>query len=198
MEVLTIANRKGVSILAQIVCRHAFAIEIHQCTLQAVLPGGGRLHHPALQFIAIIFDFAVGRAVDNKIEARQYRLGETGIKLHLGTLKGLYQYILNTYFQLLAVAFSGQIDQTGEEALEGITGDKQTGSLSFLETVNIHRHRSQLIDRYLKQGITGIGIEQIVQRFSRVPYGGKPGPLHHFHHFFAQQGYISRRAAIGG
>ena len=118
---------------------------LDQRLLQMIGPGAADLDEPGLELGLIDIGDGAGRGVDDDMEARQLVVRHLGIEGAELAVIGLGQDLLDAQAELGGETVARQIDQAGDEALEGIAPDEEGDALALLQMQDAERRLEELV-----------------------------------------------------
>src|SRR6185312_1577527 len=196
-EALAIVSRKGLAIAPQQRARRLLAERLGKRLAEPVGPAARRLGKLLFDLLGIDEGEMAGPGAQDEMDARQHRLVELGGEAVDRTGKRRFENGAKALAQRGVVAVARNVDETGDEALEGVAADEECDALAFLEIDDAERRRLQLVLANLEELVARIGLEDVQQRLAVMALRAEARALQHMLDFPAQQRDLARAAVIG-
>ncbi len=197
-EALAIAEREGVGIAPQQRETALLAMGLDQGFLEMVGPGAPGLHQPRLDLAEVHLRHGARRGLDHDVEPRQVLVGHLGVEGAEPAIECLGQDLLHAQPELGVEPVARQIDEAGDEALEGVAPREERDALTLLQMEDSQRRVEELVGRHLEELVAREALQDVKQGLAVVARRVEAGPRHAVLHLAPEDRDVARAAAVGG
>ena len=177
VEAFAVGGREGISEQAHGLQTAILPAVLNQGAAQIVRPGPARFDELFLDLRKVVGRHGAGIGLDDEVDAGEDRiLGNLGVEGGNGAVEGALENALEALAQSGVVPVARHVDQTGDEAFEGVLAHEERRPLPFLKMQDTQTDVVQLGLGGLEELIPREGLQRVQQRLAVVTRRIEAGP----------------------
>ncbi|VXC89677.1 hypothetical protein PSEUDO9AZ_20590 [Pseudomonas sp. 9AZ] len=176
-ETFAVAGREAAGEFAEDFGALSFAEAFDDQAGVIVLPRTAGLDHFFFQAQRVDLHAVLRVNLEDELYPRQYRFGEEGPELAIGSLQTLHQHLLDLHAGFGGVHITRHIGQAVAETAIRIAAQEHANLVAFLNLHDRHGGVEQLVHRGLEQVVTRQHFQYLSQLFAQVRAAVKTGTL---------------------